>query len=162
MHKKGSIWLTGLAGMLAAAMLAVSPLHAEPGHGGPGPKHGAGHPGKKPGKAHPPAARKAPKHGPHVAGHPPAVHDKAFHGDARHWAVQYRYTGFTPLPPGIRAQMERGKPLPPGIAKRRVPAPMLRHLPHYSGYEWYRTGDDLILVSISNGLVMDIMVNIFH
>lgn len=83
-------------------------------------------------------------------------------GDARHWAVQYRYTGYTPLPPGVRKNMMRGKPLPHGIAKRPVPPRMRRHLPHRDGYAWYRTGNDLVLIAVASGIVADIMVNVFR
>ena len=82
--------------------------------------------------------------------------------DARRWAVQYRYTGYTSLPSGVRKNMTRGKPLPQGIAKRPVPPQMSRHLPHRDGYAWYRTGNDLVLIAVASGIVADIMVNVFR
>ena len=66
------------------------------------------------------------------------------------------------LPPGIRKNLARGKPLPPGIAKKMVPGPMLRDLPVYAGHEWRVAGDDLILVSLGSGLVVEVMGDIFR
>jgi hypothetical protein len=48
--------------------------------------------------------------------------------------VNYGLTGYDSLP-GIAKNLARGKPLPPGIAKKTVPASMLG-LPSYPGYEW--------------------------
>ena len=41
--------------------------------------------------------------------------------DARRIAVDNNFTGYKPLPPGIRKNLARGKPLPPGIAKTPMP-----------------------------------------
>ncbi|GAB3510598.1 anti-virulence regulator CigR family protein [Pseudoxanthomonas daejeonensis] len=83
-------------------------------------------------------------------------------GDARRIAERHGYVGYSALPPGIRKNLARGKPLPPGIAKKMVPAPMLRELPVYSGHEWRVAGDDLILVSLGNGLIVEVMGDIFR
>ena len=83
-------------------------------------------------------------------------------GDARRIAERHGYVGYSPLPPGIRKNLARGKPLPPGIAKKMVPGPMLRELPAYPGREWRIAGDDLILVSLGNGLVVEVMGDIFR
>ena len=83
-------------------------------------------------------------------------------GDARRLAERYGYVGYSPLPPGIAKNLARGKPLPPGIAKKMVPGPMLRELPVRSGHEWRIAGDDLILVSLGSGLVVEVMGDIFH
>lgn len=83
-------------------------------------------------------------------------------GDARHIAERHGYVGYSALPPGIRKNLARGKPLPPGIAKKMVPGPMLRELPVYPGHEWRIAGDDLILVSLGNGLVVEVMGDIFR
>ena len=76
--------------------------------------------------------------------------------------VVHGYVGYAPLPPGIRKNLARGKPLPPGIAKKMVPGPMLRDLPVYAGHEWRVAGDDLILVSLGSGLVVEVMGDIFR
>ena len=83
-------------------------------------------------------------------------------GDARRIAERHGYVGYSALPPGIRKNLARGKPLPPGIAKKMVPGPMLRELPVYAGHEWRIAGDDLILVSLGNGLVVEVMGDIFR
>jgi Ni/Co efflux regulator RcnB len=64
------------------------------------------------------------------------------------------------LPPGIRKNLARGKPLPPGLAKRfdsRVNA----RLPQYPGYEWQQIGRDAVLVAVTTGVVEAILGNIF-
>ena len=83
-------------------------------------------------------------------------------GDARRIAERHGYGGYSALPPGVRVNLARGKPLPPGIAKKMVPGPMLRELPVYAGHEWRVAGDDLILVSLGNGLVVEVMGDIFR
>ena len=83
-------------------------------------------------------------------------------GDARRIAERHGYVGYAPLPPGIGKNLARGKPLPPGIAKKMVPGPMLRDLPVYAGHEWRVAGDDLILVSLGSGLVVEVMGDIFR
>lgn len=83
-------------------------------------------------------------------------------GDARRLAERHGYVGYSALPPGIRKNLARGKPLPPGIAKKMVPGPMLRELPVYAGHEWRVAGDDLILVSLGNGLVVEVLGDIFR
>lgn len=63
------------------------------------------------------------------------------------------------LPPGIRMNLARGKPLPPGIAKQFDPRLRAR-LPHYDGYEWRRVGDKAILVDIATQNVRFILEGI--
>jgi len=81
--------------------------------------------------------------------------------DARRYAVESGGTGYKPLPPGIRRNLARGKALPPGIAKKYAPAPMLRHLPVHPGYEWRAVGTDLVLVAIATAVVADILIDVF-
>lgn len=80
----------------------------------------------------------------------------------RRLAIDYRYTGYRALPPGIQKNLARGKPLPPGIAKQAVPEPLLRQLPVYPGYEWGVYGTDLILISVATGLIQQILYGIFQ
>ncbi len=81
--------------------------------------------------------------------------------DAREIAHQnnIRFEDYKRLPPGIRKNMARGKPLPPGLAARTVPPRYLEHLPHYSGYEWRIYGTDLVLITIGTAIVADILLN---
>ncbi|PPL17934.1 hypothetical protein UN63_02870 [Oceanisphaera arctica] len=64
------------------------------------------------------------------------------------------------LPPGIRMNLQRGKPLPPGIAKRFDPR-LRERLPYYEGYEWRRAGDKAILVDLATDNVRFILESIF-
>ncbi len=81
---------------------------------------------------------------------------------ARGYAVEYGVTGYGSLPPGIRKNLARGKPLPPGIAKKAVPRSMLARLPAYPGYEWRVAGSDLILVALATAVVADVLVDVFR
>ncbi|CAN0557161.1 unnamed protein product [Ectocarpus sp. 8 AP-2014] len=61
------------------------------------------------------------------------------------------------LPPGIRRNLERGKPVPPGIAKR-FDGPLASQLPQYPGYEWERVGADVILIEAATRIIVDVLV----
>lgn len=63
------------------------------------------------------------------------------------------------LPPGIRMNLARGKPLPPGIAKQFDPR-LHSRLPYYEGYEWQRVDDKAILVDIATQNVRFILESI--
>ena len=82
--------------------------------------------------------------------------------EARGLAVAQGYTGYAALPPGIRKNLARGKPLPPGIAKKVVPAPLLAQLPAYPGYEWLISGADLVLVAIGTAIVAEVLSGVFQ
>ncbi|MGY5797478.1 anti-virulence regulator CigR family protein [Rheinheimera faecalis] len=82
--------------------------------------------------------------------------------DARAVAQRYQMIGQTALPPGIRKNLAKGKPLPPGIAKKSAPAAMIAELPQHQGYEWQVVGTDLILVSIATAVIADVLVDVFH
>ena len=51
--------------------------------------------------------------------------------------------------------------LPPGIAKKMVPGPLLGRLPRYDGYEWRVAGADLILISVATAVVADVLYDVF-
>ncbi|WP_137817384.1 anti-virulence regulator CigR family protein [Pseudomonas sp. 2FG] len=63
------------------------------------------------------------------------------------------------LPPGIQKNLARGKPLPPGIAKR-FDSRLLGKLPHYAGYEWQQVGRDVVLVTLATGLIYEMLHDI--
>jgi len=67
-----------------------------------------------------------------------------------------------PLPPGIARNVARGKPLPPGIAKKSVPNDLLITLAPRAGagVTFSIVGDRV--VALRNGLVVDVMVNVFR
>lgn len=79
-----------------------------------------------------------------------------FH-DHRDWIDGSRES----LPPGIRQNLARGKPLPPGIAKR-VDSRFRDVLPHYDGYEWWVAGTTAILVNATNNIIEDVVEDIFY
>ncbi len=64
------------------------------------------------------------------------------------------------LPPGIVKKLARGKPLPPGIAKRSLPRDLITALPVREGFEITIFGDRIVLLEAS-GLVVDILQEIF-
>lgn len=66
---------------------------------------------------------------------------------ARHLALNYGLTGY--------------ESLPPGIAKKTVPASMLGQLPSYPGYEWRVVGDDLVLIALSTAIVTSVINGVF-
>jgi len=60
------------------------------------------------------------------------------------------------LPPGIQKNLARGKPLPPGIAKK-LDGRLVDRLPHYEGYDWVRAGTDLVLVTVATGIIYEVL-----
>jgi len=66
----------------------------------------------------------------------------------------------TSLPPGIARNLSRGKPLPPGIAKKHPPAEVTRRLVVRPGYETLVVGNVVVLVN-PRGIVSDILSGIF-
>ena len=79
-------------------------------------------------------------------------------GERRDWV---REDDRAALPPGIRMNLERGKPLPPGIAKR-FDERSLRYLPRYDGYEWRRVGPDAILVDAANEIIYQVIRDVLY
>lgn len=75
--------------------------------------------------------------------------------------VHVDYGGYQALPPGIRKNLARGKPLPPGIAKKQVPQDLLLRLPVHPGYEWRVAGTDLLLVTVGTMIVHEILKDVF-
>ena len=79
-------------------------------------------------------------------------------GERRDWVREDERAG---LPPGIRMNPERGKPLPPGIAKR-FDERSLGYLPRYDGYEWRRVGPDAILVDAANEIIYQVIRDVLY
>ncbi|ALM52758.1 hypothetical protein BJB45_15595 [Halomonas huangheensis] len=65
------------------------------------------------------------------------------------------------LPPGIRQNLARGKPLPPGIAKR-VDSRFYDVLPRHDGYEWWVAGTTAILVNATNNIIEEVVEDVFY
>jgi hypothetical protein len=57
--------------------------------------------------------------------------------------------------------LARGKPLPPGIQKTRMPDAFISQLPHHPGYEWRQAGADLVLVVSGSLVISDILEGAF-
>lgn len=72
-----------------------------------------------------------------------------------------RYDDRDSLPPGIRMNLERGKPLPPGIA-RNFDERVRRDLPYYEGYEWRRVGTDAVLVDLTDDIIHEVIHDILR
>jgi hypothetical protein len=64
------------------------------------------------------------------------------------------------LPPGIARNLARGKPLPPGIAKKALPSDLSRRLPPVrDGYERVVIDGRVLLVEIATQIVHDILAD---
>lgn len=61
------------------------------------------------------------------------------------------------LPPGIRKQLERGRPLPPGIARKVAPGPLAQRLEVPDGFQLLEAGTNLLLVEAATGIVHDLI-----
>jgi hypothetical protein len=68
---------------------------------------------------------------------------------------------WTGLPPGIAKNYGRGKPLPPGIAKKLSPD-VLAQLPRHPGYEYARVGQDVVLIEAATRIVVDVIERILN
>ncbi|HEX2117231.1 MAG TPA: anti-virulence regulator CigR family protein [Alphaproteobacteria bacterium] len=64
------------------------------------------------------------------------------------------------LPPGIRKKLARGKPLPPGIAKRFLPGELESQLPAHAGTVRRVVGNDVVLVAAATGVILDILFDV--
>jgi hypothetical protein len=64
------------------------------------------------------------------------------------------------LPPGIRKKLARGKPLPPGIAKRMLPSDLDARLPVRAGAVRQVIGSDVVLIAVATNIVLDILFDV--
>lgn len=60
-----------------------------------------------------------------------------------------------PLPKGVSLHV--GHRPPPSVHYRDVPPPLLAKLPPHPGHKYYLAGDDLVLVVIATGVIVDIL-----
>jgi hypothetical protein len=70
--------------------------------------------------------------------------------------------GYDRLPPGIAKNMARGKPLPPGIAKRTLPNDLLARLPQRVGHDRVMVGADILLVEVATGVITDVLRDVLR
>jgi hypothetical protein len=65
------------------------------------------------------------------------------------------------LPPGIARNLERGKPLPPGIAKQYLPPELTVTLPRLeNGLEYVIVAGKLLVVEIATQIVRDVLIDV--
>lgn len=65
------------------------------------------------------------------------------------------------LPPGIRKNLGRGKPLPPGIAKK-MPDGLHNRLAVRRGYDYRMVGADVLLVEAATGVIVDLVKDVLR
>lgn len=61
------------------------------------------------------------------------------------------------LPPGIAMNLERGKPLPPGIAKKNLPKDLEDNLYINPAYNYYLINNRVVSVDSTTGIIGDIL-----
>jgi hypothetical protein len=71
-------------------------------------------------------------------------------------------SGAAALPPGIRRNLERGKPLPPGIAKKVAPGELRSRIELAEGYELVEVGLDVLLVEVATQVVHDVLMDVIR
>ena len=81
--------------------------------------------------------------------------------------IQAYYTSnLTPeleaLPPGQRKNLARGKPMPPGIAKRFLPDALRSSLSVPRKYDVIVVGWDVLLVEVATGIVHDVLMDLIR
>ena len=69
-------------------------------------------------------------------------------------------SGAQGLPPGIRRRLARGKALPPGIAKKAVPAGLRSRIRLPAGFKIVEVGLDVFLVEVATDIVHDILMDV--
>lgn len=62
-----------------------------------------------------------------------------------------------PLPHGQRIAV--GRRLPRGIERHPLPPELARRFPHRPGYETYIVGDNIVLVAVTTGIVVDMLTH---
>jgi len=65
-----------------------------------------------------------------------------------------------PPPPNVR--LVRGQPLPRGYYGERLDSRALARLPVYQGYEWRRSGPDVVLIAVGTGIVYEILDGVLN
>ena len=71
-------------------------------------------------------------------------------------------SGVERLPPGIRRKLERGKPLPPGIAKKSAPGELRSRVELVEGYELVEVGLDVFLVEVATHIIHDVLMDVIR
>ena len=65
-------------------------------------------------------------------------------------------------PPPRNIRLVRGQPLPHGYYGERLDNRALARLPVYQGYEWRRSGPDVVLIAVGTGIVYEILDGVLN
>lgn len=135
-----------LAALAPPALLAGPALAKPDGErgNGQGRGHGGGHGGERGGRP----GRQAPSLGPSEA------------ALVQGWLSANPGFAGQSLPPGMRNRLAKGKPLPPGIARRTLPADLALRLPRYPGHDYLMVGATVVLVEAATGLVREALYDV--
>ncbi len=82
--------------------------------------------------------------------------------DIRAFYAERPARGVEALPPGIRRNLARGKPLPPGIAKRAAPPELVSSLRLPHGYELVEVGLDVLVVEVATAVIHDVLTDVIR
>ncbi len=82
--------------------------------------------------------------------------------DIRAFYAERPARGVEALPPGIRRNLARGKPLPPGIAKRTAPPELVSSLRLPHGYELVEVGLDVLVVEVATAVIHDVLTDVIR
>ena len=80
----------------------------------------------------------------------------------RDYYATHSRPGAEALPPGIRKRLQRGRPLPPGIAKNFPPQDLISRVAVPEAYELVEVGLDVLLVEIATGIVHDVLMGVIR
>lgn len=83
-------------------------------------------------------------------------------GSIRAYYEQHQQASVESLPPGMRNRLAKGKALPPGIAKRSVPADLRSSIVVPAGYEVVEVGLDVLLVEVATSIVHDVLMDVIR
>jgi hypothetical protein len=100
------------------------------------------------------------KDGPVVMASASIVLTKDMRVEIHDWYAGHPVGNVEALPPGIRMRLARGKPLPPGIAKKVAPSGLRSRIRVPNGYQVYEVGLDVLLVEVATGIVHDILMDV--
>ena len=78
----------------------------------------------------------------------------------REYYASHPVAGARALPPGIRRNLERGKELPPGIAKKVAPQELQSQVGVPEGFELVEVGLDVLLVEVATNIIHDVLMDI--
>ncbi|WP_339614532.1 hypothetical protein [uncultured Parvibaculum sp.] len=78
--------------------------------------------------------------------------------EVRNYYRHHKMHQYKPLPRGARFRV--GHRRPANVRYYDVPPVLLARLPHYPGYRYYMAGNDIILVAVATGIIVDILVNV--